>query len=133
MINLLSLDGSDLAEVDEQRIVEADEPGLPLRLSSHDNLDIQPRSSNTYIIEDTQFGDIWARLPDGADRNERTDGCGALLSITDPVAEPTGFIFNGTGRVAFYNIQHGSQGTCFCISTRIPLATMDHAMVPPMP
>lgn len=32
-----------------------------------------------------------------------------LLSIADVDAEPTGFIFDGTGKVAFYIIQHGSQ------------------------
>ncbi|MCI0517849.1 MAG: PhoX family protein [Woeseiaceae bacterium] len=105
----LSIDGSVLAEVDSQRFVDSSAPDLDLRLSSHDNLDIQPVTSNVYMIEDTDFGDVWACLPDGGDKNETSDGCVALLSITDPEAEPTGFIFDGTGRTAFYNVQHGSQ------------------------
>ncbi|NKB82070.1 MAG: hypothetical protein GKS05_09330 [Nitrospirales bacterium] len=32
-----------------------------------------------------------------------------ILSVRDPDAEATGFIFDGTGKVAFYNIQHGQQ------------------------
>jgi len=29
--------------------------------------------------------------------------------VVDPKAEPTGFVFDGTGRVAFVNIQHGEE------------------------
>jgi hypothetical protein len=31
------------------------------------------------------------------------------MSIRDPAAEPSGFIFDGTGKVAFYHVQHGQQ------------------------
>lgn len=110
-IDFLSLDGSKLAEVDVQRFVESD-----AEMRNHDNLEIQRFTSNTYIVEDFNEiggggtgGDVWACLPDGADRDERTDGCVRLLSIADVNAEPTGFIFDGTGRVAFYILQHGSQ------------------------
>jgi hypothetical protein len=110
-INFLSLDGTELAKVDVQRFVENDR-----EMKSHDNLEIQPFSGNTYIVEDYNTindggtgGDIWACLPDGTDRDERTDGCVRMLSIADVDAEPTGFIFDGTGKVAFYNLQHGSQ------------------------
>jgi hypothetical protein len=78
-------------------------------MNSHDNLDIQPRSGNVYVIEDETFGDIWACLPDGNDRDFRSDGCVRMLSIRDPNAEPTGFIFDGTGKVAYYILQHGQQ------------------------
>ena len=33
----------------------------------------------------------------------------ALLSSRDADAEPSGFIFDGTGETAFYHIQHGQQ------------------------
>lgn len=102
--NLLSSDGTNPAEALVTRFVEGDE-----ELNSHDNLDIQPHTSNVYVIEDTSFGDVWACLPDGNDRNLQTDGCVRMLSIRDPNAEPTGFIFDGTGETAFYNVQHGQQ------------------------
>ena len=96
--------GGELTTGIVTRFVEGDE-----EMRNHDNLDIQPITSNVYVIEDIQYGDIWACLPDGADRDEATDGCLRMLSVRDPDAEPTGFIFDGTGTVAFYNIQHGQQ------------------------
>ena len=32
-----------------------------------------------------------------------------MLSVNDAKAEPTGFIFDGTGSAAFYMVQHGEQ------------------------
>jgi hypothetical protein len=32
-----------------------------------------------------------------------------MLSIRDPDAEPSGFIFDGTGKTAYYHVQHGQQ------------------------
>jgi secreted PhoX family phosphatase len=87
-----------------QRFVEGDP-----RFNSHDNLDINPVTGHVYIVEDDQFGEIYACLPDGADRDIKSDGCVAMLSITDPDAEPTGFIFDGTGKKVFYILQHGQQ------------------------
>jgi secreted PhoX family phosphatase len=87
-----------------QRFVEGDP-----RFNSHDNLDIHPITGHVYIVEDDTFGEIYACLPDGADRDLKSDGCVAMLSITDPDAEPTGFIFDGTGKKAFYILQHGQQ------------------------
>ena len=85
-------------------------------MQSHDNLDIQPFTSNVYLIEDYNEiedggtgGDVWACLPDGTDRDERTDGCVKVLSVVDPESEPSGFIFDGTGKTAFYHVQHGEQ------------------------
>ncbi|KPK66603.1 MAG: hypothetical protein AMS21_01360 [Gemmatimonas sp. SG8_38_2] len=78
-------------------------------MSSHDNLDIQPFTNNVYVIEDDDFGEIWACLPDGDDRDFYTDGCVSMLSIRDPDAEPSGFIFDGTGELAYYHVQHGQQ------------------------
>lgn len=34
------------------------------------------------------------------------DGCVRMLSVRDPAAEPSGFIFDGTGTAAFYHMQH---------------------------
>lgn len=102
--NLLSTDGASPAAVLVTRFVEGDE-----EMSSHDNLDFQPHTGNVYVAEDDDFGDIWACLEDGEDRDLRNDGCVRVLSIRDPAAEPSGFIFDGTGRVAYYHVQHGQQ------------------------
>jgi secreted PhoX family phosphatase len=79
------------------------------RMRAHDNLDFQPVTRNVYIIEDASFGEVWACLPDGADRDLVSDGCVSMLTVNDPLAEPTGFIFDGTGETAFYIVQHGEQ------------------------
>jgi secreted PhoX family phosphatase len=79
------------------------------RFNSHDNLAFQPISGRVYVIEDDTHGEIWACLKDGLDRDIKSDGCVAMLSVRDPAAEPTGFVFDGTGQVAFYNVQHGGQ------------------------
>jgi secreted PhoX family phosphatase len=49
-------------------------------------------------------------LPDGADRDIKTDGCVKILSVKDSSAEPTGFKFSGDGRTAYLSIQHSSDG-----------------------
>lgn len=79
------------------------------RMRAHDNLEFQPVTRNTYIIEDATWGEIWACLPDGTDRDLGSDGCVSMLSVNDKDAEPTGFIFDGTGNAAFYMVQHGEQ------------------------
>lgn len=75
-------------------------------LNSVDNLDFQPGTGNLYVIEDHANGDIWACLPDGADRDVKTDGCIKMLSVKDSSAEPTGFIFAADGLSAYVSIQH---------------------------
>ncbi|MGB8815037.1 MAG: alkaline phosphatase PhoX [Paracoccaceae bacterium] len=74
--------------------------------NSMDNLDFQPGSGNLYVIEDHPNGDIWACLPDGADRDLKTDGCIKVLSVKDTSAEPTGFVFSADGSTAYVSIQH---------------------------
>lgn len=96
--------GTAVATTTTRRFVQND-----ARMRSHDNLEFQPGTQNVYIIEDATFGEIWACLPDGTDRDLASDGCVSMLSVSDPSAEPTGFIFDGTGRVAFYIVQHGQQ------------------------
>lgn len=74
--------------------------------NSFDNLDFQPRTGNLYVIEDHENGDIFACLPDGKDRDFKTDGCVRVLSVKDSSAEPTGFIFSADGMTAYLSIQH---------------------------
>jgi len=83
------------------RFIEGDKDA-----NSFDNLDFQPGSGNLYVIEDHANGDIWACLPDGADRNLKSDGCAKMLSVKDTSAEPTGFIFSADGSMAYLSIQH---------------------------
>jgi hypothetical protein len=74
--------------------------------NSFDNLAFQPRTGNLYVIEDHNNGDIFACLPDGMDRDIKSDGCVKMLSVKDSSAEPTGFLFDASGRTAYVSIQH---------------------------
>lgn len=94
--------------------------GYP-RLASHDNLDVNPVTGQVYIIEDDEHGEVWSCLKDGKDENLVSDGCVAVLSITDNEAEPTGFIFDGTGKVAYYILQHGEQPSSLLNLTSNPV------------
>lgn len=85
------------------RLIEGDED-----FNQPDNLEFQPKTGNVYVIEDHPNGDIWACLPDGADRDLKSDGCVKMLSVKDTTAEPTGFIFDPTGTVAYVSIQHSA-------------------------
>ncbi len=82
-----------------------------------DNLDFQPNSGVVYVIEDRSDGDVWACLPDGADRDIKTDACVKMLSIVPSAdatgeesrsAEPTGFMFHPDGKKAYIAIQHAA-------------------------
>lgn len=83
------------------RFVEGD-----TQLNAPDNLEFQPGSGVVYVIEDAAFGDVWACLPDGADRDIKTDGCVRALSLRDRTAEPTGFKFHPDGTKAYLAVQH---------------------------
>ena len=87
------------------RFVEGDKD-----FNSFDNLAFQPGTGNLYVIEDHNNGDIFACLPDGVDRDLKTDGCVKILSVKDSSAEPTGFFFTADGRTAFVSIQHSNDG-----------------------
>jgi hypothetical protein len=119
-------DSGDFATVTANRFLEGDE-----RFNSVDNLAFQPHSGILYVIEDHSHGEVYACLPDGADRDIKTDGCVPMLSVIDPDAEPTGFTFDGTGRVAFVNIQHGEQPDALRDFTSNPVngATDDLLMI----
>lgn len=74
--------------------------------NSFDNLDFQPKTGILYVVEDHPNGEIYACLPDGADRDVKTDGCVRMLAVKDTSAEPTGFIFADDGLTAYVSIQH---------------------------
>lgn len=76
--------------------------------NSFDNLAFQPVTGNLYVIEDHKNGDIFACLPDGADRDIKSDGCVKTMSVKDSSAEPTGFIFSADGKTAYLSIQHSN-------------------------
>ena len=83
-----------------------------------DNVAFQPHTGNLVVLEDgptsimTPAGreprgnDLWMCLPDGGDDDTLSDGCVRFASVRDTSAEPTGFIFLGSGRSAFVSIQH---------------------------
>ena len=83
------------------RFVEGD-----LDFNSFDNLAFQGSTGMLYVVEDHTNGDIFACLPDGADRDIKTDGCVKMLSVKDTSAEPTGFLFSEDGMTAYVSIQH---------------------------
>lgn len=89
--------------VEVNRFVEGDTD-----FNSFDNLDFQPRTGNLYVIEDHPNGDIFACLPDGMDRDIKSDGCVKMLSVKDSSAEPTGFLFTADGNSAYLSIQHSN-------------------------
>lgn len=89
------------------RFIEGD-----AELNSVDNLAFQPSTGNMYIIEDHSNGDIFSCLPDGNDRDIKTDGCVRVLSVKDTSAEPTGFEFTADGKTAYVAIQHSDDSAC---------------------
>lgn len=89
------------------RVLEGD-----TQLNQPDNLAFQPRTGNMYVIEDNSFGDVWACLPDGKDRDIKSDGCARMLSVRDSSAEPTGFTFTADGKTAYLYIQHSNDAAC---------------------
>ena len=94
----------DMAVATANRVFE----GNP-RFNSVDNLAFQPKRGNMFVVEDHPVGEVISCLQDGDDRDIKVDGCVSTLSVRDASAEPTGFIFDGSGRTAFINIQHGEQ------------------------
>jgi secreted PhoX family phosphatase len=88
------------------------------RAGMFDNVAFQPHTGNLVVLEDgptsivTPTGseprgnDLWICLPDGDDDDTLTDGCVRFASVKDTSAEPTGFIFVGSGESAFVHIQH---------------------------
>ncbi len=86
-----------------------------------DNVAFQPHTGNLVVLEDNSVtsvkslnplvtelrgNDLWMCLPDGDDDDVLTDGCVRFGSIRDTTAEPSGFIFLGSGESAFVSIQH---------------------------
>ena len=99
---------SDERTVVVNRFVEGDGD-----FAAPDNLEFQPVTGMVYVIEDRSNGDVWACLPDGADRDIKTDGCVKMLSIAVQGAEPTGFMFTPDGKTAYVSIQHAGGTVLF--------------------
>ena len=89
----------------------------------YDNVAFQPHTRNLVVLEDgpvqsvtsnnppmteLRGNDLWMCLPDGKDDDALTDGCVRFASVRDTSAEPTGFIFFGSGEEALVSIQHRS-------------------------
>lgn len=87
----------------------------------YDNVAFQPKTGNLVVTEDGSVAvvkkdgtkelrgnDLWICLPDGKDDDNLSDGCVRFASIRDTTAEPSGFVFLGSGREAFVHIQHRS-------------------------
>ena len=85
----------------------------------YDNVAFQPHTGNLVVLEDgptsivkaggkteLRGNDLWICLPDGSDDDDLTDGCVRFASVRDTTAEPTGFIFFGSGEEALVSIQH---------------------------
>lgn len=96
-----------LAVAIANRVLEGDP-----QLNQPDNLAFQPNTGNMYVVEDNPFGDVWACLRDGRDRDIKTDGCIRTLSVRDSSAEPTGFTFTADGKTAYLFIQHSDDTAC---------------------
>lgn len=98
-----TLFGDEERLVSVNRFVEGDED-----FNSFDNLAFQPITGNLYVIEDHPNGDVFACLPDGSDRDIKSDGCIKILSVKDSSAEPSGFVFSSDGKTAYVSIQHSN-------------------------
>jgi secreted PhoX family phosphatase len=94
---------STTGTVSINRFIEGD-----TQLNQPDNLEFQVGSGIVYVIEDNGFGDIWACLPDGGDRDIKSDGCVRVVSLRDSSAEPTGFMFHPDGTKAYVVVQHSA-------------------------
>jgi hypothetical protein len=87
--------------------------GMP-ELAMPDNLVFQPKTGILYVMEDgvneaPYRDDVWACLPDGADRDTLSDGCIRVLSWRDPQSEPTGMVFTADGQTAYIHVMHRDQ------------------------
>lgn len=107
------VDSAPLAASEEltvvvNRFVEGDQD-----FNAPDNFAFQPVTGIAYVIEDDSDGDVWACLPDGGDRDIKTDGCVRMLSIAIQGAEPTGFSFSNDGTRAYLSIQHAGGSVLF--------------------
>jgi hypothetical protein len=102
---------ANIRSVKVNRFVEGDTD-----FNSFDNLSFQPSSGILYVIEDHDNGDIFACLPDGADRDIKSDGCVRIASVKSmgagDDAEPTGFTFDASGTTAYVSIQHSGDDNC---------------------
>jgi secreted PhoX family phosphatase len=83
-----------------------------------DNVAYQPGSGNLIVHEDGEGpvyatprnNDIWACLDDGDDKDNLSDACVKVMSLNDLTAESTGGLFDATGKVFYFSVQHNVTG-----------------------
>ncbi len=121
IVDLKPMEASDDRTIVINRLVEGDRD-----FNAFDNVAFQPHTGNLYVIEDNPNGDIFACLPDGKDRNIKSDGCVKILSVKDSSAEPTGFKFDASGETAYLAIQHSDD-------TNMPLVDTNGDGTPDFP
>lgn len=90
-----------VATVAINRFVEAG-----TEFNSRANLAFQPYTNNLYLVEERENSGVFACLPDGGDRNSRSDGCLRVLSLKDRSAQLSGLVFFADGENALVSIQH---------------------------
>jgi secreted PhoX family phosphatase len=89
--------------------------GTP-ELAMMDNIGLQPGTGNFVLTEDGdgpdvgRNNDVFSCLDDGADDDLLSDGCLRVATLNDLTAEPTGGIFDASGRNYFLSIQHNVTG-----------------------
>ena len=89
--------------------------GTP-ELAMMDNLAYQPGCGNWILHEDGdgpevgRNNDLWACPDDGADVDDRSDGCVRIATLNDLNAEWTGGFFDATGKRFFVSVQHNVTG-----------------------
>jgi hypothetical protein len=86
-----------------------------------DNIAYEPRRGNWVLQTDRDSvglsGDgypfnnsIWMCLEDGADVDDRSDGCIRIINLNDLNAESTGGFFDAYGRHYYFSVQHNVTG-----------------------
>ena len=78
--------------------------------NSPDDVAFQPGTGILYVAEGRGNGDVFACLPDGADRDLASDGCIRLLSLRDPSAKPAGIVFSPDGLTLYLSVGHSEDG-----------------------
>ncbi|HOV03071.1 MAG TPA: hypothetical protein PLJ34_09405 [Hyphomicrobiales bacterium] len=78
--------------------------------NSPDDVAFQPGTGILYVAEGRGNGDVFACLPDGADRDLASDGCIKLLSLRDASAKPAGIVFSPDGLTLYLSVGHSEDG-----------------------
>jgi secreted PhoX family phosphatase len=83
-----------------------------------DNVAYQPGTGNFIVHEDGEGpvyatprnNDIWACLDDGDDNDNLSDACVKVMTLNDLGAESTGGLFDASGKVFYFSVQHNVTG-----------------------